>query len=255
MNNVLVPLWLHYLTVGIKAWSRDLEGDFILCPLVQFFSNKIGFSHIQIGFNNLLSQLSQAVGQHFFSRRQFVAGKDRRKWHLDIETDCKAQDHLTGKKSILSLLTQELGKLNGISSWKKKSRLYEFSSVDISILPALETSPIICWIVSTYMAYSRVFPAQMWMFHFTGGDLFRHHDPLAHWPPWQMYQSTNYVVQESSTTKYSRQTAKTSLDCLRCFAFQKMLLKSDLCFLITSFTMLIVLGKDSFSSCSCTICQ
>lgn len=138
---------------------------------------------------------------------------------------------------------------------EKKSRPYEFSSVDISILPALETSPIICWIVSTYMAYSRVFPAQMWMFHFTGGDLFRHHDPLAHWPPWQMYQSTNYVVQESSTTKYSRQTAKTSLDCLRCFAFQKMLLKSDLCFLITSFTMLIVLGKDSFSSCSCTICQ
>lgn len=137
----------------------------------------------------------------------------------------------------------------------KKSHLYEFSSVDISILPALETSPCICWIVSTYMAYSRAFPAQMWMFHFTEGDLFRHHDPLAHWPPWQMYQSTNYVVQESRTTKYSRQTANTLLDCLRCFAFQKMLLKLDLCFLVTSFTKLIVLGKVSSSSCSCTICQ
>lgn len=122
MNNVLVPSWLHYLTVGIQAWSWDLEGDFILRPLVQFFSNKIGFSHIQIGFNNLLSQLSQAVGQHFFSKRQFVAGKDRRKWHLGIETDCKAQDCLMGKKSILSFLTQKLGKLNGISSWGKKKK-------------------------------------------------------------------------------------------------------------------------------------
>lgn len=233
MNNVLVPLWLHYLTVGIQAWSWDLEGDFILRPLVQFFSNKIGFSHIQIGFNNLLSQLSQAVGQHFFSKRQFVAGKDRRKWHLGIETDCKAQDCLMGKKSILSFLTQKLGKLNGISSWgkkKKKGSLYEFSNMDISILPALETSPCICWTVSTYMAYSRAFPAQMWMSHFTEGDLFRHHDPLAHCPPWQMYQSTNCVVQESSTTEYSRQTANTLLDCLKYSAFQKMFLKLELCF-------------------------
>lgn len=54
----LPELQFTYFTVRIKAWSWNLEGNFILCPLVQFLSDKIGFSHVQIGFNNLLSQLS-----------------------------------------------------------------------------------------------------------------------------------------------------------------------------------------------------
>lgn len=77
----------------------------------------------------------------------------------------------------------------------------------------------------------------MWMFCLTEKDLFKDHDPLAHWPPRQVYQRDNCAVQESPTTKCSKQTANTLLDCLKYFLFQKMLLKLfklAFCFLITT---------------------
>lgn len=79
LNSHLIQSGWLYLAVGIKAWSWDLEGHFVLCPLVQLLSNKIGFSHVQICFHNLLSQLPQAVGQHFFSGRMGLGRRDRKK--------------------------------------------------------------------------------------------------------------------------------------------------------------------------------
>lgn len=50
-----------YLAVGTEVGSRNLKSDLIVCEFVHLLSQKVGFSHQSVGFDDLLSEPRQTL--------------------------------------------------------------------------------------------------------------------------------------------------------------------------------------------------